>query len=349
MKTNFYIIICLFVCGCAQIVPPSGGQKDIECPVILEIKEEKKNSLNTFYFIFDEYIMLNNWEESFYISPPLNKKVLKEIKGKELIVHLQDTLSNNITYYMSLSNCIKDITEGNILDSIGIIFGKKDNLDSLTLKGRLRESYSLKPIDNSWVLLFEKQRGDSVVFNETPNYTTKTNKEGYFSFPNIKKQAYQIVALTGYDFLYNPDDKIAFFQEYVIPEESVIINLYAFNPNEEDSIIDVNQPLKEDTVKKVSAENSNIIINTKKEMFLIFQLLQNEKPVYTISCDSGTCILKNISSGEYTLKCILDSNQDGQWTVGSWNKKIHPEKTMNYPEKITVRDKWDLEIDWDLD
>ena len=106
---------------------------------------------------------------------------------------------------------------------------------------------------------------------------------------------------------------------------------------------------KEDTMKNISEETSNITINTEEEGSLIFQLLQNEKIAYTFLCDSAEYILEGVVPGEYILKCIFDKNQDKKWTTGNWEEKTLPEKTINYSNKLTIRANWDVELDWDLD
>ena len=59
-------------------------------------------------------------------------------------------------------------------------------------------------------MLFEKERKDSILFKQTPNYIAKTDNDGHFDFPNVKAKDYKMVALTGFNFIYNEGDKIAF-------------------------------------------------------------------------------------------------------------------------------------------
>ena len=51
----------------------------------------------------------------------------------------------------------------------------------------------------------------------------------------------------------------------------------------------------------------------------------------------------------YQLKYILDANSDGKWNTGNWQEKIQAEKVVNYPNEITIRSNWDLELEWNLD
>jgi len=77
-------------------------------------------------------------------------------------------------------------------------------------------------------------------------------------------------------------------------------------------------------------------------------LFQNKKLCYSFCFNTPPYLINEILPGEYNLKCILDKNGDNQWTAGSWEKKKAPEKVFNYPETISIRSNWDLEIDWKL-
>ena len=74
---------------------------------------------------------------------------------------------------------------------------------------------------------------------------------------------------------------------------------------------------------------------------------EDESPLkYTFA--SSPYVLKNIPSGEYSLKCIIDKNNDQKWNTGSWEKKKQPEPVKIYPSKIIIRKNWDLEIDFQI-
>ena len=139
------------------MVTPTGGDKDIDAPKLLNatIIESSKNEFSkTISFEFDEYIQLNKFEEYFYISPPTKKTVQKKIKGQTLFITIEDTLNENTTYYVALNSCIKDNNEGNILDTLNYKFSTTDNFDTLILSCNLQDTYTLKPLENAWVMLF---------------------------------------------------------------------------------------------------------------------------------------------------------------------------------------------------
>ena len=348
MKYIYSILIYLILLSsCANIVAPTGGKKDIYPPEILNKKILKNKVITSIDFTFNEYIQLNKWEEYFYISPPTKNRTQKKIKGKMLNLTIEDTLAKNTTYYVALNNCIKDNNEGNIVDTLNFIFSTSDKIDSLTLSGRLKDAYTLTAVENAWIMLFEDIRVDSVIFKEKPNYIAKTNKNGDFYFPNLNSKNYTIVSLTDFDFIYNEEERIAFLNKVVNAERDSFISLLSFDP-----IIVIDSIIKDSTIidslaiEEIKYGNLTIISSENKQC--IFQLFQNNKVISEFTFAEQPFLITDIFPGKYQIKYIADSNKDGKWTTGSWEKRVQAEQVINYPSEITIRSNWDLELEWEL-
>jgi hypothetical protein len=355
MKSIYSIFIYLILLSsCANIVAPIGGEKDTYPPEMLNKKMLEKEGVVSINFTFNEYIQPNKWEEYFYISPPTEKRIQKKIKGKMLTLTIEDTLAKNTTYNIALNNCIKDNNEGNILDTLNCIFSTSDKIDSLTLSGKLQDAYTLNAVDNAWIMLFEVNRADSVIFKEKPNYIAKTNKNGDFHFPNLNSANYTIVALTDFDFVYNAGEEIAFSKDTVNAERDSFISLLSFDP-----IILIDSIIKDSTVTKVDSTTTdslvieeikygNLTIISVENKECIFQLFQDNKVISDFNFNKQPFLLSDIIPGKYQIKYIDDSNRDGKWTTGSWEKRVQSEKVINYSSEITIRSNWDLELEWQL-
>ena len=340
------------------MVAPTGGEKDMDAPEILNIIEsvgKESGQLDKIYFLFDEHIALNQWEEHFYISPPIKKRIVKKIAGKSLELHVEDTLMGNTTYLLSLDNCIKDINEGNVVEDLQLLFSTSENVDSLKLSGKLKNAYTLEVVENVWVMLFEENRNDSIIFKETPNYIAKTDKNGNFHFPNLNGENYKMASLTDFDFIYNKEELIAFSDKLINAEKDSFISLMAFDPIVEiDSIIantlsTLTDSSKTDSLLVESITFGKLEIITATNSPCVFQLLQNEKVIIEFIFTAKPYDLLDITPGKYQLKYIADSNQGGVWNTGNWESKTQPEKVINYPNEITIRSNWDLELEWDLE
>jgi hypothetical protein len=337
------------------MVAPTGGEKDITVPKLInttEVYSKENKQLEEISFAFDEFIELNNWQENFYISPPTQKRILKKLKSSKLILSIDDTLAQNTTYHLALNNCIKDLNEGNVLDTLNYIFSTSELVDSLTLSGKLQDAYTLKFIGNAWVMLFSQARNDSVIFKETPNYLAKTDKNGNFHFPNLKAENYTIVSLTDFDFIYNEGEQIAFSDQLINLEQDSFISLLAFDPivvvdsSITDTLSALTDSSKTDSVIVESITYGNLEIITAENSPCIFQLLQNEKVISQFDFSEKPYALTEIIPGKYQLKFIEDTDQNGEWTTGSWEDKTSAERVFNYPTEITIRSNWDLELEW---
>jgi hypothetical protein len=49
---------------------------------------------------------------------------------------------------------------------------------------------------------------------------------------------------------------------------------------------------------------------------------------------------------KYTLKAIMDRNENGQWDTGNYLKHIQPEEVFYYTLPIELRSNWDQEVTW---
>ena len=355
MKSIYSIFIyLLLLSSCANIVAPTGGEKDTDSPEMLNKKIVVKEGITNINFTFNEYIQLNKWEEYFYISPPTEKRIQKKIKGKMLTLTIEDTLAKNTTYNIALNNCIKDNNEGNILDTLNFILSTSDKIDSLTLSGKLQDAYTLNAVENAWIMLFVNNRVDSIIFKEKPNYIAKTNKNGDFHFPNLNSKNYTIVSLTDFDFIYNEEEKIAFLNTEVNAERDSFISLLSFDPIividsiiMDSTIIEVDSTVT-DSLVIMEVQYGNLTIISAENKQCIFQLFQNNKVISEFTFNEQPFLLNDITPGKYQIKYITDSNRDGKWTTGSWEKRTQAEQVINYPSEITIRSNWDLELEWEL-
>ncbi len=351
------IIICLFLLGCAQIIAPTGGEKDVKPPVMIDseiLEYAEKHNNTTIVFNFDEYIQLHKWDEYFFVSPPL-KHITKTIEGKQLSVIVKDTLIQNRIYNFSLNSCVKDNNEGNILDSLNYQLNQRNSPDTFSISGNLKEGYTLSVINNAWIMLFSDTANESLIFKETPAYISKTDKNGFFNFPNLEASDYKLVALTGLDFIYEPGEKMGFIDEIVSSRRDSVISVFAFDPeheiNREDALITadsitLNDKNKDSIVQNINTSHGKLEIISNAPPNCIFQLLQGEEIIKEAYFINKPYIIDSIIVGNYNLKYIEDTNNDSVWNTGSWQNKTQPERVVNYPSEVIIRFNWDLSIEW---
>lgn len=236
---------CIFSRSCAKTgTPPSGGPKDTIPPVLISITPA--NGTTNFprtggkiQLLFDEYTVVKN-QTDIIMSPPHRKKPLTKVKGKNIIVSLQDTLLADRTYTIDFGETLVDNNEGNIAPKLVYTFSTGSEIDSMYLTGSIIDSKTLKPVKKALVAAFS-DLSDSACFLAPPDAATKTDDWGFFVIRNIKPVPYRIYAYSDNDgdFKYDPNtDDIAFCDEPFTPTKVV-----------RDSIFELGTFIMKDTLK----------------------------------------------------------------------------------------------------
>lgn len=221
--------------ACAQQVAPTGGIKDEQPPSIksLEPKQEVLNYENQPIVIeFDEFIQLKNLKKNFLSSPPLEHDLETKIRGKRLEIKVLDTLQENTTYVFNFGNAIADFHEGNPIEGFTYVFSTGNEIDTLSLEGRLVEAFNLEVVNEAVVMLYDTNDLDSLPFKKLPKYVDRTDKEGKFALQNLKAGTYVLFALQDKNTNYlfdKPDELVAYFDTILnIQEENDSLKLYGF-------------------------------------------------------------------------------------------------------------------------
>jgi len=230
--TFFSVTLILF--SCAQVVPLSGGEKDIDPPKEIE-SSPKNGSVNfeekTITIEFDEFIKLTNVTSQLIVSPLMETPPKVIVKGKKLVIKLEDELTPNTTYSLNFGNAITDITENNVFPNYKYVFSTGTYIDSLSYSGTVVYASDLSNKESIYVLLYD-QFEDSVPYKEMPRYVALTNKEGEFSVTNIAHGKYKFFAINDINgnYLFDlPNEEIAFKSEMIQLDSSSSDNrIYLF-------------------------------------------------------------------------------------------------------------------------
>ncbi len=209
--------------GCARIAAPPGGPKDVDPPVL--IKSKPLNYSNHFEgklieIEFDEYIQLREINEQLIISPPLEKKPVITVKGKKIVIKMDEELKDSTTYTFNFGNAIVDNNESNPLQNFQFVFSTGDKIDSLSFKGNVLSAFDLSIPENVSILLYENL-SDSAIFKEKPLYVSKVDEDGNFEVSNLKADTFQVFALQdeNLNYTYEPPEMVAFSDSFLILTE----------------------------------------------------------------------------------------------------------------------------------
>ena len=200
----------------------SGGLKDTIPPVVLQ-SEPQNYSVNfkgqKIEITFNEFITLDNINQQLVVSPPVENRVDVRLKNKTILIDLNNELQDSTTYTLNFGDAIKDNNEGNLLNNFEYVFSTGNYLDSLSVYGRLVNSFDLKPSEDPVSILLYDDLSDSAFLKHGPLYVSKTGKEGYFAMNNLRSDTFHIFALKDLNsnFYFDlPNEEIAFLDTSLI-------------------------------------------------------------------------------------------------------------------------------------
>ena len=206
--------------SCAKVNTPSGGPKDKMPPVVVKSVPEngtRNFTGNRIVVTFDEYVALDKISEKFMVSPPMAKKPVVTIKGKNIIIEYEDILHDSTTYTFYFQDAVRDLNEGNILNNYQFVFSTGSVIDSLSVTGNVYNAFTLDPPENTVLLLYRDLDLSSVTKN-LPDYISKADQNGYFRIDNVREGRYLLYALKDADNSKNfnlPDEEFAFLDSPV--------------------------------------------------------------------------------------------------------------------------------------
>jgi len=234
-KIYLYLLggVLLLWVACARVGSPTGGEQDKTPPKVVKTippNESVNFTGNRIRIYFDEFVTLRDIRKQLIVSPPL--AYFPEITpsgnaSKYINIKILDTLRANTTYTLNFGKSIQDNNEGNPLNFYTYTFSTGNTIDSLTLKGRIKDALLPKADNFVNVMLYEmgEKYSDSVVYKERPIYVINTlDSLTSFELTHLKAGKYRLVAMKDKDnnYLFDPkSDKIAFHPTPItIPTDS---------------------------------------------------------------------------------------------------------------------------------
>ena len=204
MKNFLKILVLVFlISSCAKRGTIDGGLKDTLAPV-LKLSFPKnystKFSEKTIKLTFDEYVKLKDVSKQLIVSPPMKyaPDISPTSASKYITIKIKDTLSPITTYSFNFGQSIEDNNEGNPYKQFKYVFSTGTYIDSLKLRGAIKDAINQKTDNFVSVMLYDANEkfNDSVIYKQQPRYITNTlDSLKTFEIDNLKAGKYLLVAL----------------------------------------------------------------------------------------------------------------------------------------------------------
>lgn len=236
----FLVISLLLFSRCAQITPLTGGPRDTTPPKMIQTIPDNKTALfraDEIILQFDEYVQIKDIPNQVIVSPSLKTVPDIESLGKKIRIKLNSSeLLPNTTYRIHFGKSISDMREGNILENAEYIFSTGNKLDTLNIKGYIRNTYSEQPEANALVGLFSITDKDSLVFKQTPLYYTRAGSDGNFTLNYIAAGQYRMVAFSDINkngYYDGPPESIGFYKDTLHLNSDTTLSFQTFTEDPE--------------------------------------------------------------------------------------------------------------------
>ncbi len=193
-RIKFFFFL-LFLAGCANPQPPSGGPPDKSPPEIREF-EPSNRTLNfkgdEIKIKFNKYMTKNSVIENTFLSP--SKKLKLSWSGKTYYIEFEEPLDSNTTYALTLGTDYTDLRQNKPTQAFTLVFSTGKYIDTGSIKGKL---YDDTP---AGVYIFayhiEGMNPDTLNPQKTkPLYKTQVGTNGTFEFKALKPGKYRIIAI----------------------------------------------------------------------------------------------------------------------------------------------------------
>lgn len=334
-KTSLYIGILAAVVSfsCAKQSTPTGGPRDLDPPVVLEMNP-KDQSLNInpkrISILFDEYIKLENANRNVIITPRINKdKVTFTALKNELRIDFNQELEDSTTYVFNFQKSVQDLSEGNPVENLKLVFSTGGAIDSLKFEGKVNTYFpvSKKDYDNAIVGLY-LLNDTSDVFTAAPYYLSQVDTAGNFSITNIKEGQYKAYAWS--------DDNNSLKAEYKSEAFDFITDTITINKNIEGVVFNLAKgdqtPLKL-LRSATTAYGYTIVLNKEPLEIALENERLGEDVFYTVSDKKIDLYTKTPIADSLKLNLNLIDSVGFQVDTTLWAKF---EKSERKPEKLTV-------------
>lgn len=208
--------------ACANMASPTGGAYDVTPPKVKRATPAF-NALHStperIEIEFDENIKIKTPSEKVLITPPQQSLPVIRSVGKKAIVELSDELLPNTTYTIDFTDAIVDNNEENPLENFVFSFSTGDQLDTLSVSGRVLTAQNLEPVTGIYVGIHSNFE-DTVFTNVPFERISRTDSRGNFTVRGMAPGRYKVYALDDLnrDYQYdNPQEAVAFLDAVIIP------------------------------------------------------------------------------------------------------------------------------------
>jgi len=190
-------VVTIYVYGCANQIPPGGGDED-KTPPKVRIAGPNKNTLNyrgnTISYEFNEYVDRRSFQDAFRISPQIKGDIEYNWSGKEVEVKFEKPfykIDPNKTFVVTLNTALKDIHGNSITQPVTFAFATGNKIDECSISGKVYNGRG----KNIAIFAYKLDQGNYDPSKDLADYQTETSLEGDYILTNMGPGKYRVIAV----------------------------------------------------------------------------------------------------------------------------------------------------------
>ena len=226
-------IVSMLAVACAQVGSPTGGSKDVTPPQLLSATPVIGSTMErpqSIVLEFDEYVKAGQWRSQLLVSPPIEGTMELIVRGREVELTWDAELRDSTTYVFQFGEGIEDVNEGNPAEQLVHAFSTGPELDTLALKGVVRDAVGGAFEKNMRVLVYPSDLPlDSILAGALPQFVGATNGAGEFEVGYLPPGAFRMLAIgdANSNYIWDGGERAALLPQWALAGDSNIFQLRA--------------------------------------------------------------------------------------------------------------------------
>ena len=345
LMRNIFLLFIIFLFSCASVMSPSGGDIDTIPPKLEKTLPSELINLSpeqNITLFFNEYIQEESLKKAFEIFPNVNEKIQYEYKGDRVVVRLPSSLEKNKTYIMTLNSNFADEHNVKLKEDIVIPFSLSSFINDGKISGNIYGVFT-KPS----ILLWQGKISKEELLRIEPDYILSGSNSYNFDF--LPCDDYTILAVDKYNRRLDLNDNIVSFSslsQISIQKDSIGKANFFFNEQlieeEPDSLV----------TEEINVAKNATLLGKVSGNFILPMIVRISNASHSFSANvgiDGKFSIINAVEGNYQLIAFQDRNNNQLLDTGSFNENLLSEKFLVYPDTLTLRENWEIEItDWKI-
>ncbi len=205
-----FSLTLLFFSGCANQLPPGGGEVDSIPPeIIFSYPENGTTNFEGDYieFEFSEYVDKRSFKDAIFISPAIDEQLEINWSGTSVEIGFPNGLKDSLTYVVTIGTDVVDVNNKNrMLNSYSFSFATGDRIDKRSIGGKVYGK------DAEGTLIFAYKYADDTTkyLTRKPDYLSQTGKDGTYKLNGLAESVYRVFAVNDEfrDLLYQADQDL---------------------------------------------------------------------------------------------------------------------------------------------